>query len=423
MTKSSLPSAFWSIWAGQLISNFATQVCLYSLGLYFLQKNGRLASFASIAITIQCAKVLVLPLLGRYLDLASPKHVMIVANIMRSLSLFGILYAIEFADVAFSSLVPLVFLSAAAEVALVISFTAILDDLVPKQTLPRAVGLAIASDGIVTQSAPFLGAITIATLGISGISTINAVSFVLTFIFLAFSAFPGVRSLQLQQGKRLGQRGIRENLKQIWAVNRNRPLLLHSMTTAALLAALEILFPAWILASMGIARLNLALIFVFIGYIVGLRVWFWLGAASRGPVFFYAECIQVVVLIGAGLQVFQDLSFFWLAGILAFSIGIPIVCSVHQYQWQLELPPNSKASYLTAVNAAIWVARIFAISSVTLVVDRLLIPAVGWRALPQVLQMAIGTDAGRGIALAICGIGLLQGIGVYFLTRRLCADL
>jgi len=423
MTKSSFSPAFWSIWAGQLVSNFATQVCLYSLGLYFLQKNGRLASLASIAITIQCAKVVVLPLLGRYLDLASPKFVMIVANIVRSLSLFGMLYAIESADIAFSRLVPLVFLSAAAEVALVISFTAIIDDLVPNDTLPRAVGMASASDGIVTQSAPLLGAITIATLGISGISVINAVSFVLTFALLAFSAFPGAGSMLLQQGERLGQRGIRKNLKQIWAIKRNKPLLLHSMTTAALLAALEILFPAWTLASMGIAKLNLALIVVFIGYIVGLRVWFWLGSASRGPIVFYAECIQAVVLVGAGLQVFQDFSFFWVWGILAFSIGIPIVCSVHQYRWQLELPQNAKASYLTAVNSVVWVARILAIFSVTLVVDRLLIPAIAWRSLPQWLQIVIGTDAGRGMALAICGLGLLQGIGVYFLTRRLCADL
>ncbi len=422
MTKSSLPSAFWSIWAGQLISNFATQVCLYSLGLYFLQKNGRLTSLASIAITIQLAKVLILPLLGRYLELWSPKLVMTIANIARSAALFGILYLMKSTTVSFVQLMPLVVLAAAAEVTLVISFTALLDKLVPSERLPKAVGIAISSDGIASQSAPFLGAITIAMAGLAGIAAINVVSFVLASLLLAFTIFPVSSQLHLRVGHPSSQRGLRSNLMTIWKMSGSRVLLLHSMTTAALLAAIEILFPAWVLAYMGISRLNLALAMVLFGYVIGVSIWSRFGMSQRAVIFFYAECVQSVVLMGAGLQIFQDLSIVWLGGVLAYSIAIPIVCSAQQYQWQLNLPQDSRTRYLAAVNGAVWISRIVAFVLVAFLVDRLLSEVSAWLALPGWLQFAIGTDVGRPMALALCGLGWLQAVGIVLMNQKVRAD-
>lgn len=421
MAKSSLPSAFWSIWAGQLVSNFATQVCLYSLGLHFLQQNGRLSSLASIAITIQLAKVLTLPLLGRYLEALTPKMVMMIANIVRSMAMLGILILMSNKVVTFVQLMPLVVLAAAAEVTLVITFTALLDQLVPSESLPKAVGIAISSDGLATQSAPFLGAITISIAGLLGIGVINAISFVLAFALLALTAFP-VTVQSLAHAGQAGQRGARKSLRLIWEVGGTRVLLLHSMATAALLASIEILFPAWVLAHMGFVRLNFALIMVLLGYVIGLYLWSALNL-SRRPLFVLgAECAQSVVLIGAGLQVFQDLYFVWLAGVLGYSIAIPIVCSAQQFQWQLNLPQQSRAKYLAALNSVVWISRIAAFVLVGFVVDRLLIHASVWLSSPGWLQVAIGADPGRPIAMALCGLGLLQAVEIVLMGRRLSVD-
>ena len=64
MALAGLPRPFVLLWAAQLVSNLGTQVSLYALGLWLYQRQEQLVTFAAVAIAVQLAKLLVLPLLG-----------------------------------------------------------------------------------------------------------------------------------------------------------------------------------------------------------------------------------------------------------------------------------------------------------------------------------------------------------------------
>ncbi|MBM5808284.1 MAG: MFS transporter, partial [Cyanobacteria bacterium M_surface_9_m1_291] len=80
MALAALPRPFVLLWAAQLVSNLGTQVSLYALGLWLYQRQEQLATFAAVAIAVQLAKLLVLPLLGRRLALWPRRQVMLLAN-------------------------------------------------------------------------------------------------------------------------------------------------------------------------------------------------------------------------------------------------------------------------------------------------------------------------------------------------------
>ena len=71
---------FRCLWSGQLISNLGTQTSLYGIGLWLFAQSGRLLDFGLVALVVQLARILVLPLLARRLNHWSPARVMLLAH-------------------------------------------------------------------------------------------------------------------------------------------------------------------------------------------------------------------------------------------------------------------------------------------------------------------------------------------------------
>ena len=59
---------FRCLWSGQLISNLGTQTSLYGIGLWLFAQSGRLLDFGLVALVVQLARILVLPLLAHRLN-------------------------------------------------------------------------------------------------------------------------------------------------------------------------------------------------------------------------------------------------------------------------------------------------------------------------------------------------------------------
>ena len=71
---------FRCLWSGQLISNLGTQSSLYGIGLWLFAQSGRLLDFGLVALVVQLARILVLPLLARRLNHWPPARVMLLAH-------------------------------------------------------------------------------------------------------------------------------------------------------------------------------------------------------------------------------------------------------------------------------------------------------------------------------------------------------
>ena len=57
-------ASFRWLWSGQLISNLGTQTSLYGIGLWLFARSGRLLDFGMVALVVQLARLLALPLVG-----------------------------------------------------------------------------------------------------------------------------------------------------------------------------------------------------------------------------------------------------------------------------------------------------------------------------------------------------------------------
>ena len=66
---------FRCLWSGQLISNLGTQTSLYGIGLWLFAQSGRLLDFGLVALVVQLARILVLPLLAHRLNHWPPARV------------------------------------------------------------------------------------------------------------------------------------------------------------------------------------------------------------------------------------------------------------------------------------------------------------------------------------------------------------
>ena len=169
---------FRRLWLGQLISNLGTQCSLYGIGLWSFEQRGELLGFAAVAFVVQFAKVLVLPLLGRYMGSWPRRRLMLIANgIGASCTIVLAVQLLLPGHPQPLQLLQLLALAAMTEAALVLAFASLIPLLeADPQHLARANGLFVSSDGLVLSMAPFLGSALVARFGLAGVLLLDGLS-------------------------------------------------------------------------------------------------------------------------------------------------------------------------------------------------------------------------------------------------------
>ena len=415
-------AAFWWLWGGQLVSNLGTQVSLYGVGLWLFQLQQHLLDFAAVAIVVQLAKILALPLVGPRLQRWRRRRVMVVANglgALGTLALAGLLLATGpgASRPALAVLLPLQGLAAGAEATLVLCFASLIPLLVPARAARhQANGLFASSDGLVLIAAPFLGAWLVGITGLRGVLVLDGMSFGLAMACVLLAPWPqaalgpasapGLREDPSPEPS-WAQAPIRfgRDLAGLWRDGALRRLALLGTAMAFVYGATEVLFPAWVIKALGHGRLGGSLVVGGLAYGLGLRLWLALPPRVWGPTLANLLVIQSLALMGAGLVVFEGLIPLWYGGLGCFTLALPVCLAIVQSRW-LQLVPVGELPRLLAVRYALeWLARLAAFSSSALVVDRLLRPALAWPHWPSWLPDALGTGPGRPMAVALGGLG------------------
>ncbi len=415
-------SAFWWLWGGQLVSNLGTQVSLYGVGLWLFRLQLHLLDFAAVAIVVQLAKILALPLVGPRLQHWRRRRVMVVANglgALGTLALAGLVLLTGQAGggPSLAALLPLQGLAAAAEASLVLCFASLIPLLVPAGLARhQANGLFASSDALVLIAAPFLGAWLVGMAGLQGVLVLDGLSFGLALACVLLAPWPmaalGPASTQSRPGTTTPPRAWRQapirfgrDLASLWRDGTRRRLALLGTAMAFVYGATEVLFPAWVVLALGPSRLGGALVIGGLAYGLGLRLWLALPPRLWRRALASLLAIQSLALMGAGLVVFEGLIPLWYVGLGCFTLALPVCLAILQSRWQ-QLVPVAELPRLLAVRYALeWLARLAAFMTSALVVDRLLRPALAWPHWPGWLPAALGTGPGRPMAVALGGLG------------------
>lgn len=415
--KSELPLAFLLTWGSQGLSNLGSQTSLYALGLWLFQRQQHLADFVAVAVVMVLAKLIALPQIGHGLRLLPRRRLMLAAN--------GLAAAVTLALGAGLQALPAdqtvlrwpvlagMALVAVAEAALLVSFSTALPLLVRKPQLDQANGLFASSDGAISMAAPALGALLAATWGLPGILLVDGSTSLIAAVCTLAAPWPAHALQRIRpspgQGKDLPRQqslpGLRQGFKQMWGTPQGRVLLVLQAMVAANLAAVEVLFPAWLVAATGPGFLSLAMALGALGYGLGLRHWQrarpkpWRVIVGRGLM------LQGILLTGAGLQIFQDLWPVLLVAVFSFATAVPLVLSALQNLWSANVPIQDQPQLFRVRYGLDWLMRLGALLAVAGLVDRLIDPAInhlknGMPAASVLLEL-LGQGPGRPMAMAL----------------------
>ncbi|MFM7311923.1 MAG: MFS transporter [Cyanobium sp.] len=401
--------AFRWLWLGQLISNLGTQCSLYGIGLWSFERQGLLLDFAAVAIVVQLAKILVLPLLGRRLSHWAPRRVMLLANGAGALcTLLLALQLLVWGRPHPWVLLLLLALAAMAEATLVLRFASLIPALVPDPARrARANGLFASGDGLVLSVAPFLGSWLLAAGGLAGVLLLDGLTFALAMGFVLLAWTPGLaRLLQEQQAQALPEVPAPAlRLRALLRSVASRAVLLTGSGMALVYAATEVMFPAWLIAGPSRDRLGMALMLGGAGYVIGFQLWSRWGWRWPAAVLRLALLLQSLILMGAGLVVFEIRPGFWSGGVLVFCLLMPMALSALQTRWQQLVPPAALPRLLAQRYRLEWLARLLAFSGSALLVDAILRPALAWPHWPTWLIDSLGRGAERPLAVGLGAMG------------------
>jgi DHA3 family macrolide efflux protein-like MFS transporter len=405
------PTVRW-LWLGQLISNLGTQCSLFGIGLWSFERRGQLLGFAAVAFVVQLAKVLVLPLLGRRMGRWPPRRLMLIANGIGAVCttvLAGQLLLLGHPQPLL--MLPLLALAAMAEAALVLAFASLIPLLEEDpHRLARANGLFVSSDGLVLSMAPFLGSALVAGFGLAGVLLLDGLSFAVATVCVLAARWPAaLQSPMAEVAPSAGQAlvvppgGLR--LRWLWRHSAARPVLVLGTAMAFVYASIDVLFPAWLIAGPGRDRLVPGLLLCGLGYGLGLLLWGRLGWRRPGAVLVICLALQSLILMGAGLLVFEQWLLFWYGGLLVFSLALPLALAALQTRWQHLVAPGQLPHVLSQRYRLEWAARLLAFLSSALLADAVLVPLLTWPGWPGWLVAGLGQGPGRSLAVSLGAMG------------------
>lgn len=393
------------LWVGQTLSNLGTQTSLYGLGIWLLQRQQLLLPLVSVAVTVQLAKVAVLPLAGRQLQRWPRLTVMLAANAVAVLATLGMAALLLGNSGVPAALFPLLAVAAAAEAVFALALATLIPLLVPQPQLPQVNGWLVGGDALVQFSTPALGAAVVASRGIGAVATLDALTFLVSMACLLLAGIPaGVGAAQRPPAAAAGSApsspGFRSTWRELLSRCSTRRLLSLSMLQSFVLACTEVLFPAWVLAAFGAAWLVPALLLNGVAYAVGVGVWLHLG--DRGRLLQLLLAMQTLLLLGAALPRLAQVPLLWAGGVMAFTLAVPLVLTTLHGRWQRQIGLADQPRCFAVRFSGEWLARLLGLLTTVVLVDGI------WRSWLR---------AGAAEAHALALVGGLQLLALVRLRR------
>ncbi|KZR90610.1 Major Facilitator Superfamily protein [Synechococcus sp. MIT S9508] len=418
---------FRYLWGGQLISNLGTQTSLYGVGLWLFSQSGQLLDFGLVAMVVQGARLLALPLFLRVFSTWRPGRLMVLCHatgaVCTALLAFLLLSSSADAPPPLVGVLAIQALAAVAEALLVVRLSSLIPLLISDQErLQRANGLFATVDGLVITMAPFLGSWLVASQGLGGVLLVDGISFVLALLSVLVAPWlKEVRRLNSVTSvvpDQIFAAGTLHRLMSLWQRSlQARSALVLTALTAFVYASLEVLFPAWVSLAYSPEWMGWVLITGAFGYLIGFACWRWLLGHRWRTVLPLALVVQALILMGAGLQAFAHRPVIWFGAVFVFSAALPVVMAALHQAWVTLAPRDSLPRYFSLRYGCEWATRLCAFLAVPLLADYGLRPLLDWPLWPSWLLGSLGTGQGRVMAIGIGSLGWVIVAGLC--ARRL----
>jgi MFS family permease len=399
---------FYAILAGQLVSTIGSGMTRFGLGVWVLAETGDATAYTTMlffaVFPIGLGSLFAGPLIDRW----NRRRIMIIGNIVASLStlIIAILFFLD--DLALWQLYAVLFVNGIANAFILPTLQSSTPLLVPKDQLNRASGLNQLIRALEAILAPGLAGFIVASLGLGAVFIIDFVTFSISILALMMTKIPQPKRVAEHTTKISYWKDFASGFRYI----RQRPAFMYLLglftITMFLLPGLGYSLAAPLVLSFETEKV---LGMIMAAYGVGSLVGGLLMAAWRGKSRRMHGILAGMTTAGVATTLIGLNENAWLIGVSFFmtGIGFVFIVGLNRVIWQIKAAPDMQGR-IFSLQAAIGVgAQSLGILLSGVLATHLFEPLMSADGvLASSVGMVIGTGTGRGIALMFTLFGLTQ---------------
>ncbi len=175
---------------GQLVSLIGTSLTAFALGIWVYQQTGSVTDFAVISIFARLPAILLAPIAGAVVDRWDRRRVMILSDILGACSTLLVILLFGTNSLQIWHVYVITGISAIANIFQTPAYIASITQLVPKQYLGRANGIAQMASAIGDMLASLLGGMLLIIFGLYEVALIDLATFIFAVSILLLVRFP-----------------------------------------------------------------------------------------------------------------------------------------------------------------------------------------------------------------------------------------
>ncbi|WP_041791977.1 MFS transporter [Stigmatella aurantiaca] len=395
--------AFLTVWLGQLISKFGSQLAGFALSIWVFESTGSTSAFALVSLAAVLPGFLVAPVAGLVADRFAHRWVMFWSDVVGLLCALGAmgLFLMQQADLW--TLVVLVVLNSAADTFRTPAWMAATTLMVPKENIGRASGMVQASQALTQLVAPLAAGLLMSVLSMQGVLLIDFASFFIALATLLFVRF----------AKHVPQKGPagatwQSELLEGWTYIRSRAgllgLMVFSFTLNLTAGMAQVALSPLVLSTSTAAVLGSVRSIGGVGMVVGSILMGGWGGPTRKVYGVFA----FTALFGISLAGFGVIPVGMLTSIACFGtfLCVPVILGCKQVILQRKVVPEVQGRVFALDGMVGRAASVISFVLAGPLVDKLLEPLMSpGGELAGSLGHVFGVGPGRGIALMFVGLG------------------
>ncbi|MBN1209744.1 MAG: MFS transporter [Myxococcaceae bacterium] len=398
---------FLALWLGQTVSLVGSRMSRLALGVWLYQQTGAVTDYALVMLCDALPMLLLTPFTGLVADLYDRRRIMLLADTGAALSTLLVAWLIVSGNFQPWLLYVAVVASSSAGTLQAPAWSAAMTQLVPREHLARAVGLAQAGEGTAEILAPLLAGWVLATVGITGALLFDFATFLVGVGVLLGFRFPPVP----RPDERLAPRGSvwRELLQggaYVLAQPGMRGLVALTAFVSLAIGSLEVLVPPLLLALASPAMMGLVLSTGGVGALCGsVAMSVWGGPRRKMDGLLAAGAVLGLSLAVAGSR--ASVPLLAVTGWVAM-FCVPLVWSCNHAIWQLKVPAHLQGRAFGIRRVVSVAGAVLAFFCAGPLADRVFEPGMApGGVLAGSVGFLVGVGKGRGIALLLMMVGLL----------------
>ncbi|MFJ1759828.1 amino acid adenylation domain-containing protein [Amycolatopsis sp. NPDC088138] len=387
---------FVTVTVGQLVSSTGSALTSFAVPIWLYTRTGSVTDLGLLwALALMCG-VLILPVAGALVDRGDRRKIMIAASAVAGLIQLALALLLVADNLQLWFIYVLIPLGSVAGSLQRIAYQSSVAQLVPKQYLGHAMGLAQLSNGFAQLLMPVIAAGLLAAIQLSGILVLDMVSYAFAIVSLLFVRFPDLLGWRPREPLLTAIAG---GLKYSWNHRGFRTMLLYFALANVFLAPALVLVSPLVLSFGTVTDVAQVALAEAVGAVAGgIGMALWGGPRKRRMVGVLVG--NVGIALGCLVMGLRPSLFVVAAGVFLLAAAMAVSQGIYATLVQVKVPQRYHGRVFAINQTITW-------STLPIGFAVLAPLAVGWfspllapgGALAGSVGSVLGTGEGRGVGL------------------------